>query len=82
LFQGDSVKFSVPFECIAQVHPQNVGLRGRFIYGRRINVVVSGLPNIESFEVAERSSLLLPNSRAMTKKLFERLTPKSPLATP
>src|ERR1035441_4302836 len=42
LFQGDSVKLSVPLDCIAQVHPQNVGLRGRFIYGRRINVVVLG----------------------------------------
>jgi hypothetical protein len=82
LFQGDSVKLSIPLDCIAQVHPENVGLRGTFVYGRRIKVVVSGSPNIDSFEVAERSSLLLPNSRAMTKKLFARLTPKTPLETP
>jgi hypothetical protein len=80
-FQGDSVKLSVPLDCIAQVQPQNVGLRGRFVYGRRIKVSVSGSPNLESFEVAERSSLLLPNSRAVTKRLFQRLSSKSPQAT-
>ena len=73
LFQGDSVKLSVPFECVTKVQPQNIGLRGLFVYGRRIKVVLSGLPNIESFEFAERSSLLLPTSRATTKRLCERL---------
>ena len=73
LFQGDSVKLSVPFDRIEQVQPQNIGLRGLFVYGRRIRVVVPGLPNIESFELAERSSLLLPTSRAITRKLCERL---------
>ena len=77
LFQGDSVQLSVPLDCIAQVQPQNVGLRGRFVYGRRIKVVVSGSPQLESFEVAERSSLLLPTSRAITKRLFARLSPKT-----
>ena len=77
LFQGDSVQLSVPLDCIAQVQPQNVGLRGRFVYGRRIKVVVSGSPQLESFEVAERSSLLLPKSRAITKRLFARLSPKT-----
>ena len=82
LFQGDSVKLSIPVDRIAQVYPHNVGLRGRFVYGRRIKVVVSGSPNIESFEVAERSSLLLPTSRAITKSLFARLLPKTPQETP
>jgi hypothetical protein len=77
-FQGDSVKLSIPLDRITQVYPHNVGLRGRFVYGRRIKVVVSGSPNIESFEVAERSSSLLPNSRAITKRLFARLSPKTP----
>ena len=44
LFQGDSVKLSVPFNYIEQVQPQNIGLRGLFVYGRRIRVRVSGLP--------------------------------------
>lgn len=82
LYQGDSVKLAVPLDRITQVYPHNVGLRGRFVYGRRIKVVVSGTPNIESFEVAERSSSLLPNSRAITKRLFARLSPESPPPSP
>ena len=74
LFQGDSVKLSVPFDHIEQVQPQNIGLRGLFVYGRRIKVVASGLPNIEAFEFAERSSWLLPESRRITRKLSERLS--------
>ena len=80
LFQGDSVKLSVPFNYIEQVQPQNIGLRGLFVYGRRIRVRVSGLPEIESFEFAERSSWLLPNSRAITRKLYERLSSQQPPA--
>lgn len=74
LFQGDSVKLSVPFDHIEQVRPQNIGLRGLFVYGRRIKVVASGLPKIEAFEFAERSSWLLPDSRRITRKLSERLS--------
>ena len=53
---------------------QNIGLRGLFVYGRRIKVVPSGLPQIESLEFAERSSWLLPDSRRITRKLAERLS--------
>jgi hypothetical protein len=76
LFQGDSVKLSVPFDQIEQVLPQNIGLRGLFVYGRRIRVVASGLPRITAFEFAERSSWLLPDSRRITRKLAERLSTK------
>jgi len=72
-FQGDSVKLTVPFDRIEQVRPRNIGLRGLFVYGRRIRVVVSDLPQIRSFEFAERSSRVLPTSRAITRKLCERL---------
>ena len=76
LFQGDSVKLSVPFNYIEQVQPQNIGLRGLFVYGRRIRVRVSGLPQIEALEFAERASRVLPTSRAITRKLCERLSAK------
>ena len=74
LYQGDSVKLTVPFDCIRRVMPQNIGLRGLFVYGRRIKVVVAGVPEAESFEFAERSSCVLPASRAITRKLYERLS--------
>jgi hypothetical protein len=77
LFQGDSVRLSVPFDRIEQVLPQNIGLRGLFVYGRRIRVVASGLPRLTAFEFAERSSWLLPDSRRITRKLAERLATKA-----
>ena len=78
LFQGDSVKLSVPFDRIELVRPRNIGLRGLFVYGRRIKVVVSGLPQVESVEFAERSSWLLPTSQAITRRLYQRLSPRIP----
>ena len=41
LFAGDSVRLSVPYDQIERVQPRNIGLRGGFVYGRRINVVVA-----------------------------------------
>jgi len=73
-FQGDSVQLSVPWENIQLVRSLNIGWRGLFVYGRRIKLVVSGWPEVESFEIAERSSWLLPASRAITRRLYERLS--------
>ena len=81
LFHGDSVKLSIPLDRIEQVQPQNIGLRGLFVYGRRIRVVISGLPQAEALEFAERASWLLPTSRAITRKLHERLSAKVPQVT-
>jgi hypothetical protein len=73
-FQGDSIKLSIPVDRIEEVGTRNIGLRGLYVYGQRISVVVSGLPGIESLEFAERSSWLLPTSRAITRKLYARLS--------
>ena len=78
LFQGDSVKLSVPSNRVELVRPQNIGLRGLFVYGRRIKIVVSGLPQVESVEFAERSSWVLPTSRAITRKLYQCLSTRPP----
>jgi hypothetical protein len=84
LFAGDSVKLSVPYDQIQRVQPRNIGLRGRFVYGRRINVVVANQPEEVSLEFAERSSWLLPASRRITRELTQRLSskvsPRSPAA--
>jgi hypothetical protein len=73
-FQGDSVKLSVPWGDIELVRSRNIGWRGLFVYGRRIKLAVSGWPEVESFEFAERSSWLLPASRTITRELYERLS--------
>ncbi len=73
-FQGDSVKLSVPFSRIERVQSLNIGLRGLFAYWGRVRVVVSGLPQVNSLEFAERSAWVVPTSRAITRRLCERLT--------
>jgi hypothetical protein len=80
-FQGDSVRLSVPWKDIQLVRPRNVGWRGLFVYGRRIKLVVSGWPAVESFEIAERSSWLLPASRSITRRLYARLSASVPPKT-
>ena len=75
------VKLAVPWKDIQLVRPQNIGWRGLFVYGRRIKIVVSGWPEVESFEFAERSSWVLPASRAITRRLYERLSTNIPPTT-
>jgi len=75
-FSGDSIKLSVPFGQIKQVRRRNIGLRGLYVYGPRIVLVVPGLADIEGLEFAERSSCLLPASRRTSRQLYERLCSK------
>lgn len=72
-FQGDSVQLSVPLEQIREVRSRNIGLRGLFVYGRPCTFTVSGLPQIQSFQVAERSSWTLPGSWTKARALLARL---------
>jgi hypothetical protein len=73
IFQGDSVKFRIPWNQITEVRPQNIGWRGRFVYGSRIWISVSGISNFQAVAFSERSSLLLPTSKRITKSLRERI---------
>jgi len=73
VFQGDSVKLTLPWGQINEVRTRNVGWRGLFVYGGRIVVTATGLPNVKAIEFAERSSLLLPSSRKASRELCERL---------
>jgi hypothetical protein len=73
IFQGDSIQLTLPYEQIQSVRRQNIGLRGLYVYGPRIEVVARGVPGIEYFEFAERSSWLLTTSRRITQRLFCRL---------
>lgn len=76
IFRGDSVKLSVPYDHIVEVQPHNIGLRGLFVYGRRIRVLVSGSPRVKELEFTERSSWLLFASKRITRRLHERLSAK------
>jgi hypothetical protein len=74
VFQGDSIELTMPYEQIQDVRRQNIGLRGLYVYGPRIEVIANGVPDVEYFEFAERSSWLLPTSRRLTERLFGRLS--------
>jgi hypothetical protein len=72
VYRGDSVKLSIPFNRIAAVRSQNVG-RGLFLYGGRVVVSVSDLPNVTELAFSERSSWWLPTSRKIAGLLRQRL---------
>jgi len=72
VFHGDSVRLSIPFQQLGEVRPQNVGLRGLFVYGLRIEVPVKGIPQLAAIQFAERSSLLLTGSRRTTRRLRDQ----------
>ena len=77
VFQGDSIALSVPYAQLKTVQLRNVGLRGLWLYGQRIEITVAGLPNVQSFQFAERSSWLLPESRRVTRELYQQLSLKA-----
>lgn len=81
-FQGDSVNLSVPYDHILQIQPRNIGWRGLFLYGRRIKLRVSGLPNLDALEFTERSSCHLFASKSITRRLHEQLSAKLPPTAP
>ena len=74
VYEGDSVKVSLPYSQIGRLRSRNIGLRGLFIYGRRIVVEISGHPKVSALEFAERSSCVLPASRRTTQRLWDRLS--------
>jgi len=73
VFQGDSVRLRIPWTQITEVRPQNIGWRGRYLYGSRIIITVAGIPDVNAVTFSERSSLLLPASKQITKKLRDRI---------
>ena len=78
IFRGDSMQMTIPFDRIAAVHGENVGLRGLYVTAGRITLDVSGLDGFESLEIAERSSRVIFSSRKITRQMFAQLKKKLP----
>jgi hypothetical protein len=72
-FTGDSVTLVLPFSSISTIHPHNIGIRGRFLYGKPIEFRVKGVPTVERFDFVERQSLVLPASKRISKELATAL---------
>jgi hypothetical protein len=81
VFQGDSVRFSIPYGYLSGMSPQNIGIRGLFVYGRRLELAVEGFPGAGILQFAERSSLLLPASRGTTRRLRDELLARTTSAS-
>lgn len=77
VFQGDSLSLVVPFTQIRHARTRTIGLRGLFLYPC-VTLAVEGLPNVNTLTFAERSSSLLPASRALTQKIRGRLAERVP----
>ncbi len=76
VFKGDSVEFSFPYAQIKNIRKKNIGWRGAWIYGNRIQIDFLDLVGKKSFEFAERSSLCIPASRQISAELFNFLSTK------
>jgi len=69
-FDGDSVHLQAPYSSIKEAWQQNVGWRGRFVYGPRVTIVVDGLNGVQTLEFAERSSTFISQSKKTARELW------------
>ena len=73
VFNGDSIRLTVPYDQIEDLKLKNAGWRAMFAYGAQTVFSVASLPEAGSFTFAERSSCLLPTSRRIAKRMYQRL---------
>jgi hypothetical protein len=71
VFQGDSVKLSIPLSQIREVRRKMRGMRGVLV--PRVVIVAPELQKFQSVEFGERSSWVLPTSREISTKLYEAM---------
>lgn len=73
LFEGDSIRFSIPYAQLRDLQLQTIGLRGLFVY-TSLAVSISHLAGISDIRIAERQTCWLPTSRKTTRELLHRLS--------
>jgi hypothetical protein len=73
VYDGDSVRLAIPWSSVSGVARENIGLRGLYVCGPRTRVTLSGVPEAESLEFAERSSWTVPASQRVARELYERV---------
>jgi hypothetical protein len=72
-YQGDAFSFLIPLANVVSVESRNIGWRGFFIYGNRCLVTCRGIPELQEIELAERQSLILPQSWTCSRRLVKSL---------
>jgi hypothetical protein len=74
LFEGDCVRLSLPLVDIDDARLRNIGFRGFFVSASRICVSSRSLPQWKAVDFSERSSMVLPGSRNLTREIWELLS--------
>ncbi len=80
VFNGDSVRLTLPYDQIKDLRQRNAGWRALFAYGSQTAFSVASLPEAGSFLFAERSSCLLTTSRRNANVMYQRLCEKIQMA--
>lgn len=76
VFQGDSLRLTVPFELLANVRARTIGLRGLFLYPC-MELRVGGLGETQTLRFAERSTVWLPACRTVSRRMTRLLSEKA-----
>jgi len=74
VFNGDSIRLTVPFDHIEELKRQTTGWRALFAYGPQTTFSVAGLGEAGTFAFVERSSWVLPTSRRNASQMYQRLS--------
>lgn len=77
-FYGDSMKVSIPFAKIRNMRKKNIGYRGGWVCGSRLVIEAGETVGNKFFEFVERSSITVPESRRVSRELFECLSAQIP----
>ncbi len=72
VFNGDSVRLSVPYYEIHDLKRRNAGWRALFAYGAQVSFRIASMPNEGSFVFAERASWFLPSSRRISARMYQK----------
>src|SRR5262249_13370957 len=76
VFEGDSIRLTVPYTRVQNLRQQNPGWRALFSYGSQTSLSVTDRPEEGTFVFAERSSWILPTSRKNAWRMYESLRKK------
>jgi hypothetical protein len=82
VFSGDATELTVPYGQIRDLRRRNAGWRSLFVYGGKTGFSVAGWPREGEFLFVERSSWLLPASRKVARRMYERLAREVQAAAP
>ncbi len=76
VFEGDSIRLTLPRRCILSLRAQSIGWRGLFVYPRLV-LTVSEIAGLKELRFADRSAWVLPTARKRTRELYRRLVGQS-----